>query len=77
MSKSSIISLICCLPLTKTVAANTILVTVFHGRKLIDLLKPDVGIIREGTGHVFMAEEWKWLHDLTDNQIDKVTKLGH
>lgn len=53
------------------------LVTVFHGRKLMDLLKPGVGIIREGTGHVFMVEEWRWHNEMIENQIEKVSKLGN
>jgi len=55
---------------------NFALVSVFHGRKLIELLKPEVGIIREGTGHVFMVEEWKWHNEMIENQIEKVSKRG-
>lgn len=36
------------------------MISVPHGRKLIELLKPGVGVIREGSGHVFMLEEWEW-----------------
>jgi len=39
-------------------------------------LKPEVGIIREGTGHVFMVEEWKWHNEMIENQIEKVSKRG-
>ncbi|KAH8594699.1 Alpha/Beta hydrolase protein [Bisporella sp. PMI_857] len=52
------------------------MITVYHGRKLIELLKPGVGVIREGTGHVFMLEEWRWHNEMIEKQIEKVSKLS-
>jgi hypothetical protein len=51
------------------------MITVPHGRKLIEMLQPVVGIIREGTGHVFMIEEWKWHNEMVESMIEKGEKL--
>jgi hypothetical protein len=52
------------------------MITVPHGRKLIEWLKPGVGVIKEGTGHVFMIEEELWHNEMVEGQIEKVLKLG-
>ena len=52
------------------------MITVPHGRKLIELLNPGVGIIKEGTGHVFMIEEEIWHNAMVEGQIEKALKLG-
>jgi hypothetical protein len=52
-----------------------VLVTVPHGKKLIRLLEPGTGVIRDGTGHVFMLEEEKWHNEMIEGQIEKVNKL--
>jgi pimeloyl-ACP methyl ester carboxylesterase len=51
------------------------MITVPHGRKLIEILKPSVGIIREGTGHVFMLEEAKWHNEMVESMIERGEKL--
>ncbi|CZR56085.1 related to alpha/beta hydrolase [Phialocephala subalpina] len=55
------------------------MISVPHGRKLIEWLKPGVGVIREGTGHVFMLEEWKFHNDMVESMVEKgeeATKAG-
>lgn len=54
---------------------NDNMITVYHGRVLIAGLKPGVGIIREGTGHVFMLEEWKWHNEMVEKQIVRTVAL--
>lgn len=51
------------------------MISVPHGRRLIEVLKPGVGVVREGTGHVFMLEEWKWHNELIEEQVAKGEKL--
>lgn len=52
------------------------MITVPHGRKLIEMLQPGVEVIKEGTGHVFMIEEETWHNEMVEKQIEKVGKLG-
>jgi hypothetical protein len=54
---------------------NDNMITVPHGRKLIEMLQPGTGVIREGTGHVFMLEEANWHNEIVEAQIAKVLKL--
>jgi hypothetical protein len=51
------------------------MITVPHGRKLIEWLKPGVGIIKEGMGHVAMIEEERWHNEMVEAQIEKVLKM--
>jgi len=51
------------------------MISVPHGRKLIEMLKPGVGVIKEGTGHVFMLEEEKWHNEMVESMIEKGEKL--
>lgn len=51
------------------------MISVPHGRKLIEMLQPGVGVIREGTGHVFMLEEWKWHNEMIEAMVEKAEKL--
>lgn len=51
------------------------MITVLHGRKLIEMLKPGVGIIKEGMGHVAMIEEEIWHNEMIEGQIEKVLKM--
>jgi len=52
------------------------MITVAHGRKLIEMLQPGVGIIKEGVGHVLMLEDTYWHNDMIAEQIEKTRKLG-
>lgn len=52
------------------------MIDVIHGRKLIDMLQPGVGVIKEGVGHVFMLEDTYWHNDMISEQIQKTEKLG-
>ncbi|KAH9224232.1 Alpha/Beta hydrolase protein [Leptodontidium sp. 2 PMI_412] len=52
------------------------MITVPHGRKLIEMLQPGTGVIREGRGHVFMLEEWEWHDQMVVGMVEKVAKLG-
>jgi len=52
---------------------NTI--TVPHGRRLIELLNPGVGVIRDGMGHVPMIEEEEWCHGVLVDMFEKVGRL--
>ncbi|KAL3426859.1 glycylpeptide N-tetradecanoyltransferase, partial [Phlyctema vagabunda] len=48
------------------------MITVPHGRKLIDELQPGTGIIKEGRGHVLMLEE----RDFHNEMIEKMFRKG-
>ncbi len=52
------------------------MITVPHGQKLIEMLQPGTSAIREGTGHVFMLEEWKWHNEMVEKMVEKGEKLG-
>lgn len=52
------------------------MISVPHGRNLIELLKPGTGVIREGTGHVFMLEETEWHNGMIEEMVAKAEKLG-
>ncbi|RFU32565.1 hypothetical protein B7463_g3783, partial [Scytalidium lignicola] len=52
------------------------MITVYHGKKLIEMLNPGVGIIREGFGHVFMMEDTKWYNELMEQQIKKTEDMS-
>ena len=52
------------------------MITVPHGRVLIEGLKPGVGVIREGTGHVFLLEEWRWHNEMIEEQVRKTMALS-
>lgn len=51
------------------------MITVPHGRKLIEMLQPGVGVIREGIGHVFMLEEWRYHNEMIEMMVEKGEKL--
>jgi pimeloyl-ACP methyl ester carboxylesterase len=51
------------------------MITVPHGRKLIEMLKPGTSAIKEGTGHVFMIEEWGWHNEMVRGMVEKAKKL--
>jgi hypothetical protein len=53
-----------------------LMISLPHGRKLIEALNPGAGIIRQGTGHVFMLEEWEWYNELMVGQFEKGEKLS-
>jgi hypothetical protein len=38
------------------------MITVYHGKKLIEMLQPSESVIKEKTGHVFFMEHTQW-HD--------------
>jgi pimeloyl-ACP methyl ester carboxylesterase len=54
---------------------NDNMITVPHGRKLIEILEPGVGVIKEGMGHVAMIEEEIWHNKMVEGQIEKVLKM--
>jgi len=45
------------------------MISVPHGRKLIGWLQPGVSEIKEGAGHVFMLEGWKWHNDMVEKMV--------
>jgi len=52
------------------------MISVPHGRKLIQMLEPGKGVIKEGTGHVFMLEEWRWHNDFVKEMIETGERLN-
>lgn len=52
------------------------MITLPHGQKLIEMLQPGVGIIKEGVGHVFMIEDALWHNEMIAEQVEKTRKLG-
>lgn len=53
---------------------NDNMITVPHGRKLIEMLEPGKAVIKEGMGHVAMIEEERMHNELVEQQIEKVRK---
>lgn len=47
------------------------MITAPHGKKLISYLKPSVGIVVEGIGHVFMVENSKYHIELIETMVNK------
>ncbi|KAH8816403.1 Alpha/Beta hydrolase protein [Xylogone sp. PMI_703] len=52
------------------------MITVYHGKKLIELLNPGVGIIKEGFGHVFMMEDTQRFNELMEEQVKKTEVMS-
>lgn len=52
------------------------MISVPHGRKLIEIIKPGVGVIKEGIGHVFMLQDAKWHNEMIEGLIEKTEKLN-
>lgn len=52
------------------------MISVPHGRKLIAMLEPGRGEIREGVGHVFMLEEWEWHNGVVREMVEKGLALN-
>lgn len=52
------------------------MISVPHGRKLIEMIEPGKGEIREGTGHVFMLEEWRWHNEFVEGMFEKGERLN-
>jgi pimeloyl-ACP methyl ester carboxylesterase len=52
------------------------MISVPHGRKLIEMLEPGKGVIKEGTGHVFMLEEWRWHNNFVKEMIETGERLN-
>ncbi|KAL2060562.1 hypothetical protein VTL71DRAFT_9203 [Oculimacula yallundae] len=52
------------------------MISVPHGRKLIEYLEPGTSEIREGSGHVFMIEEAEWHDKMVVGMVEKAAKLG-
>jgi pimeloyl-ACP methyl ester carboxylesterase len=48
------------------------MISVPHGRKLIEYLEPGVGMIVEGMGHAPLVERWRWFNDV----IEERCKVG-
>ena len=51
------------------------MISVPHGRKLIEYLQPAVGLIEEGLGHAPIAERTEWLNGLIAERIAVGEKL--
>ncbi|KAK3313139.1 Alpha/Beta hydrolase protein [Apodospora peruviana] len=51
------------------------MITVPHGRKLIEYLQPGLGIIEEGMGHAPLAERWEWFNRLLAGRIYEGERL--
>src|SRR3569833_85311 len=43
------------------------MITVQHGRRLIELIKPGRGLIVEGMGHAPLLERWEWFTNLLED----------
>ncbi|CZT05834.1 related to alpha/beta hydrolase [Rhynchosporium graminicola] len=52
------------------------MISVPHGRKLIEYLEPGTSEIKEGSGHVFMLEEWEWHDSMIIGMVEKTKKLS-
>lgn len=50
------------------------MITVAHGKKLIEYLQPATGLIIEGMGHAASAERTKWFNELLSDAIDQASK---
>ncbi|KAM7207901.1 hypothetical protein V8F20_001695 [Naviculisporaceae sp. PSN 640] len=52
------------------------MISVPHGRKLIEYIQPAVGIIQEGLGHAPIAEKCEWLNELLEERFLAGEKLN-
>lgn len=54
------------------------MISVPHGRKLIAMLElgADRGVVKEGVGHVFMLEEWKWHNEFLAGMFESGERLN-
>lgn len=52
------------------------MITVPHGEKLIEWLQPGTAIIKEGTGHGFILEEWRYHNQLIESMVEKCEALN-
>jgi hypothetical protein len=51
------------------------MISVPHGRKLIEMLQPGTGVIKEDRGHVFMIEEWRWHNEMIKGMVERGEKM--
>lgn len=52
------------------------MISVPHGRKLIEYIQPAVGIIEEGLGHAPIAEKCDWLNELLEERFAACERLN-
>ncbi|KAK4141356.1 Alpha/Beta hydrolase protein [Dichotomopilus funicola] len=52
------------------------MITIPHGHKLIDYVKPEKGLVLEGLGHAPLLERWKWFHELLTEHFLAGEKLS-
>ncbi|KAH6847537.1 Alpha/Beta hydrolase protein [Chaetomium sp. MPI-CAGE-AT-0009] len=44
------------------------MISVPHGRKMIDFVRPGRGLVVEGMGHAPLVERWAWFNELVEEQ---------
>jgi pimeloyl-ACP methyl ester carboxylesterase len=52
------------------------MITVQHGRVLIEELKPGKSFVVEGAGHVLMLERTEWYNGVIEEMVAKTEKMG-
>lgn len=52
------------------------MITVWHGQKLMELLKPEEAIVKERVGHVFFMEETEWHDALIERRFERGYELN-
>jgi hypothetical protein len=52
------------------------MITVYHGRVLIEELKPGTSYIKEGSGHVLMLELTAWHDEVIEEMVQKTEAMG-
>jgi hypothetical protein len=52
------------------------MITVHHGRLLIDELQPKTSHIREGSGHVLMLELTQWHDGVVEEMVQRTEAMG-
>ncbi|RQM08848.1 hypothetical protein DH86_00002976 [Scytalidium sp. 3C] len=52
------------------------MITVYHGKKLIEMLNPGASVIRDGSGHVIPLEDTEWFNNWMEEQVQKAEKMS-
>lgn len=52
------------------------MITVWHGKKLMELLEPEVKIVKEGVGHVFFMEMTEWHDEICEGRFERGYELN-
>jgi len=52
------------------------MITLWHGEKLMEMLEPEVAIVKERVGHVFFMEETEWHDKIIEERFERGYELN-